>query len=151
MTDSELDDMYTHLVFKCRSFEKKKEYVVDHPELYTPTSLVTLDSIIEKSEKSASVMLRLHRNLLSELESRGIDETFLDYGYVDPYISQLFFQLVTDSSDTITASSIIAMPTLGELDNSTKIKLINWFIAGYPRSKERAPNIKAIIGLREDG
>ena len=142
--------MYHHLVFKCRSFEEKREYVLDHTELYTPTSLVTLDSIIEKSEKSSSVMLRLHRNLLSELESRGFDEAFLDYGYVDPYISQLFFQFVTDSSATITASNLIAMPKLCELDNSTKIKLINWFIAGYPRSKERIPYIKACIGLKED-
>jgi len=150
MIISELEEMYRHLVFECQSFERKKEYVLDHPELYSPASLETLNSIIEGIERSAgnATAFRLHRNLLSEIGSRGVDDSFRDYGYVDYDTSLLFLEYVTDAHVGITLRNIMAQDKLCKLDETTKIKLINWFIAGYPNHEERLPYLKACIGLR---
>lgn len=147
MVCSELEEMYHNLVLKCHLFDQKKEYILNHPELKLTASLETLESVIEKSVGNQKTLFRLHRNLLIEVLSRGVDEAFCDYDYVDSDTSQLFFQYVTDSNVGISASSIVTQNNLCKLDDSTKIKLINWFIAGYPDSESRIPYIKACIGL----
>ncbi len=148
MTNSEVKEMYWHLVYKCSSFEQKKEYVLEHPELYSTSSLVILNSIIESIERSTATAFRLHRNLLSEIGTKGVEDTFRDYGYVDENIALLFFQYVTDPNTGITASNILAQDKLCKLDNITKIRLMNWFIAGYPDHEHRIPYLKTCIGLK---